>query len=413
MAVATAEKLKWYYPLKTLGADYQPCPELSCEAGGDISNLINSGLTEANDYWNGAIGRFDLDTTTASLRGVFFHVKDFVAATDQLVLAKPLPVVPEVGGSADTFRLFFGGSWRSSEQIADMFFDAALTITGVTLTRVSVQNGAGYGLLSFNVDETILSWAAPGESSGPSVELSGDGDYVLYSDSEEKWITVTVDVSELPASTISNQVVLWLPYASVVPDWEGDETSGSGKTRYHLVVIENSDDVNDMLNAHVYVSPDTDGDATTLQEGVGVLASSARVLNASGWPTRSFWVLNSTRDDVRYVRHRTGNVLYYEASGAGLRGKTAVDWSVGDSVEVYPEVDIGLDAPSSSEFEGPADETTAPSGVTFDSPKDYSSGLVIGTLGALDLYGIWIRETILEDHRTRADFSNQITVEWM
>lgn len=41
-----------------------------------------------------------------------------------------------------------------------------------------------------------------------------------------------------------------------------------------------------------------------------------------------------------------------------------------------------------------ANESTAPSSVTFTRPTDYTGGLSIGTLNAGDYKGVWIRRTV-------------------
>ena len=64
------------------------------------------------------------------------------------------------------------------------------------------------------------------------------------------------------------------------------------------------------------------------------------------------------------------------------------------------------------EVENPATEETAPSGVTFG---DYASDLdmlTIGDLTAGNIYGVWIREVIMEDHRAKADAIGDLYFNW-
>jgi hypothetical protein len=59
------------------------------------------------------------------------------------------------------------------------------------------------------------------------------------------------------------------------------------------------------------------------------------------------------------------------------------------------EFDIGLATEAvNTSMATIADETTAPAGVTFSRPVDYTAGLAIGTLNAGDRKGIWIRRTV-------------------
>ena len=66
------------------------------------------------------------------------------------------------------------------------------------------------------------------------------------------------------------------------------------------------------------------------------------------------------------------------------------------------DIDIGLEAPDGDDkFSNIADETNAPAGVTFKDVCTKQSALYIGDLNAGQIYGIWRRETILDNHRAR------------
>ena len=86
MPVPTVDKLRAYYPYKDNGADGAVSPELTVDSA-TINSIVDATLVEANDYWNGALIRFEDDTTTAALQGTYHHVMDFVAADDELIFA--------------------------------------------------------------------------------------------------------------------------------------------------------------------------------------------------------------------------------------------------------------------------------------------------------------------------------------
>lgn len=59
------------------------------------------------------------------------------------------------------------------------------------------------------------------------------------------------------------------------------------------------------------------------------------------------------------------------------------------------ELDIGLATEAVNVDMGTiANESTAPSGVTFSRPTDYTGGLAIGTLAAGARKGVWVRRTV-------------------
>lgn len=408
----TADQLEWYYPLKTLSADGQDSPLLACAPGSGVDALANAALNQADGFWTGAIGRFETDTPTPELRGIYFHVRDFVSAEGKLLIAQPLPVEPATAGTLDAFRLFLGGNYRSNVQIPGLKATGLLNVTGVNIVNAATLSGEGDGVFTYDQSAQSLSWQAPGDANpGPVVVVATDGTYTLYSESLNKWLKITAVAAELPTGSQADTITLTAQARQVLPDWEGHETSGPGKTRYHLVVIKNAG-TGAMLNTRAYVAADIPGTPSTLVDTIGTAACMAKIASAADWPVRSFWAFNATKNDLRYVKYRSGNTLYVTDAGAGLRGKTAMPWTPGDAVSVYPEIDIGLDAPLAGRFENPANEETAPTGVAFAAPIAYASGLPIGTLATNGLNGIWIRETVLAGHHPREDFSNLLFVEW-
>lgn len=404
-----AEKLKMYYALKSIGSDGAASPELTVDSGTDQS-IVDATLTQADDYWNGALLIFESDTTTSGLRNVVAHVKDFIASTDTLVLAKPLPASVQAG---DTFRLYLGGNYRTATKVRGLTATGLSNVTGVVIDYAGYLNGEGNGTLDFTASGTLATWQAPGDSNpGSSVDIGSNGSYVLYSEDENKWIEITVVAASLPGGDESDTIALVYPDEAFLPDFEGYETVGSGKIRYHLAVVKNEDGSDTMIDLRAFLSPADPGTATTLSAGKDTGEGSVAVADASDWPTRSFWVKNTTKNDLAYCKYRTGNTLFLASRVGGLRGHTAQSWDSSDAVIPYPEVDIGLDAPATNQFESPTNETTAPSGVTFSAPTDYDNGLAIGNLAAGALYGVWVRETVVQGVYSRDAFTPLIHFQW-
>ena len=413
MAVPTADKLRAYYAFKDNVADGAVSPELTVDSAG-VNYIIDATLTEANDYWNGAIIRFEADTTTVALRSTYHHVMDFVAADDKLIFAHDMPATPV---NTDTFRIFFGGNWRTSHEIPGLTATGLSNVTGVTIDHAAYMCGAGNGLLEFDVAPTeSLRWTAPGDANpGAWVDVSGAGagtQYELYSEDPDNFLEVTVVFASLPVGDQSDTIALAQPEGIVIPDFEGYEFDGANKTRYHLIPIKNNDGADTMTDLHVWVVPSTDGTDSTTTTTRDATAGALGITSAADWPDRSFWVYNSTRTDCRFVFYRSGNTCYCAAAGAGLRGLAAAAWQIGDSVEVMPEYDIGLDAPAVGQFESPANEITAPGGVAFSSPDDYATGLDIGALAAGGIYGVWTRETIVDEAHARASVAPPLYFRW-
>ena len=93
----------------------------------------------------------------------------------------------------------------------------AVTVEYVSENNDSGQNtnttAAGTGTLTFTVADGTLKWKAPNDDYGAAVVVSGaDGKYTLYSSTGNKYITVHVDISQLPAANESVDVVLTRTY---------------------------------------------------------------------------------------------------------------------------------------------------------------------------------------------------------
>ena len=95
MATPTPDQLGVYYTSKDLATDGATIPDRAIGTDSSVLSLSAPALTEATDYWNGAIGFFvGTGTVTAALRGMTFHIRKWDLAMKKLALAQPLPIAP-------------------------------------------------------------------------------------------------------------------------------------------------------------------------------------------------------------------------------------------------------------------------------------------------------------------------------
>ena len=505
MGTPTADKLRLFYGSKDAGSDGGAIQAFEADAGSSISQIVDTALTEANDYWNGAVGWFDGDTTTAALRGHFFHVEDFVAASDALLPFKDFPAAVV---DTDSGKLALGGLWCSDTEIMALTLDGdqpeletvtGTDITGLTITKASAYLGEGTLSIFFDQSEELLFIKMGSEGYGVGLDVSGDvTDAIVLDEDDEGWIQVTVVNGSLPIGDETDTFTTARPNGTLIPDYEGDETRNGlgGKTRYRLVVASNEDGSDTMIDLEVYADKPAGTDTTIAATGtLTTAAGNFPATDASDWPTRGFWVRDNTVNggsgDCRFCKYRSGNTLYFDAvdwatldfdqgdneisvgdtiedatSGAtaivdqitlssgswagadaagdmilkevdgtfgnnnnilvgvtvsavadgdsvlSLRGYTATTWSATDAIEVMPDIDLGIDAASGDSFEDPADEVSAPSGVTFTSPDSTTDAIDMGALSSGDIYGVWIREWIMDPHRARSDVTGDLLFDW-
>jgi hypothetical protein len=417
MTTPTADKLRIYYPSKYLTADNQAITQQTADAGGSVTTIVDAALTQANDYWNGAVGWFDGATTTVALQGIFFHVTDFIAASDTLVLSKELPAAPAAG---DTYRLVLGGNWRSTQECMGMLAGGVqpelisvtgTNITGLVITKISPMLGAG--TLSVSYDDTLeLLYIKMGSGNyGVGLDVSGDVTAgIVMDENDTGWIQVNVTSGSLPGSDQVDTFTLTIPEATLTPDYEGAETT-AGKTRYRLEVIKNTDATETMVGVEVWDEKPSGTDTTIASGTLTTAAGSFVATDASDWPVRSFWVKNTTKTDCRYVKYRSGNTIYCSASGVTLRDYTCTTWVATDAIEIMSDLDLALDAPSTLQFENPATEETAPSATFYDVGEE-GNALAIGDMTAGEIYGVWRRETIVAGARARNDIPLHTQYSW-
>ena len=322
MATPTADKLRIFFPSKYLLADDDPLTQYTADAGGGETTIVDAALIEAAGYWDGAIGWFDGNTPTPELQGAFFHVKSFVTGT--LTLSRDLPGVPQAG---DTYRLVLGGNYRSSQETFGMLMGgvlpelnpaAGLNITGLTIKKASAKLGAGTLTVQYNqtLEEIYIKMDA--QNFGVGLDVSADlTDAVIFAEDGQGWILVDVVAISLPPGDATDTWTLSHPQQTLTPDYEGYETKNAlgGKTRYRLEAAMNTDPLDSMVGLSVYTGrPYAPPSVISVGGSLGTGQGSFDVDDASAWPTKGFWIKNTTANagagDCRYVNYRSGNTLY-------------------------------------------------------------------------------------------------------
>ena len=99
----------------------------------------------------------------------------------------------------------------------------------------------------------------------------------------------------------------------------------------------------------------------------------------------------------------------------GFRGLgNAATWNSGDSAEVMSDIDLGVEYPNTTTgaFSSPANVYTAPSGVTFTAADTEARSIQLDDLLPEKTVILWIRETIVQDHRSRNDINGNCRFSW-
>lgn len=367
-------------------------PTVYVASGGTSRTATSASLSDADDFWNGALARWD----SGDNAGLWSSIADFSASTDTLTLDDDLP---NPVSSGDTFTLFQGGKFSSDQRVPGMRTPALVNVTGFDVVHVAHLNGEGTGTVRYYDASTSLTWQPPGGIEGPAVDVSALslGDVVVLtsgaavaSDARSQFVQLERTAAALPASDQADDLSLDLIPASFLARITGDEAS-DGFVFYRPVSVRNTSAAT-AFGVRVYAStPFPDALPAALTASLGVGAGTLQADELDDWGASGF-VYNVDKDDLRYFYARSGNTALVLDPSTGLRGKTAVTWDVGDDIEAYPWFDIGLDAPGvANVFEDPATEETPPSGVAFTCPRIAGEALLIGDLAASAVHCIWLR----------------------
>lgn len=264
----------------------------------------------------------------------------------------------------------------------------------MTINRIAGENGEGGGTLTATGVNDVT-WAAPGGGAGPAVTIL-NGETRLIEDADPNlFIVITRDAATDMTSSASVTIVFVKPNV-----WGFDDVStteqAAGDDEYRCVGIENlnSATVKDIKVLLKTLGTRQTTDTTQLgASGSGTVATTG---SFSTWPATGFaWI--STSGDVEreliYYTSRTATVLTVPAVGRGLGETSAAAGTATDNIDAVPGIELGIEAPSSQpsgNFANPADEDTAPGGVTFSSPVNAADALAIGDLNLNQIHGIWM-----------------------
>jgi len=97
------------------------------------------------------------------------------------------------------------------------------------------------------------------------------------------------------------------------------------------------------------------------------------------------------------------SVMVKNDSPAGMN--SMIVWIDVNTPFADDHVEIGIEAPTANAIQSVANETTAPTGVTFFLADGESNGISIGNLASGDLYGVWLKRVVTATNQRYANNS--------
>ena len=377
--------------------------QYTCSAG-TIRTAVSaalSGKSPAN--LSGGLVRWDVGSNATAHKWSAIYSYDNASTT--LTFDSDLP---NVVVNTDKFTLLTGGKWLTNTRIPGLIVNNYVynptNLTGVTVDYCAMLNGAGNGTIAFTASNGQASWTPPGGVAGPGVAITGVSAAILIGggvsvEEKSKFLSLTVTGASLPVINTTDTLALTIPKGVHVNPFTGSETL-NGITIYRPVGIINTNATDTIYNVRAYApNPFTGAAQSTVKSGtsIGVGADTLQVTNATNWPVHGWIAKVDTSGvvlDCRYCYDKTGNNYTVMSPAGGMRGYSAVVWNSLDNIVPMPWQDIGLDAPSTSQFEDPASEQTPPAGITFSAPMSVDNALFANDLAPSAIYCIWERFVI-------------------
>ena len=387
--IPTPDLLGLYYASRDLPSSGANSPDRVVGTGATQMTIPLSNVTEPTGFWNGATGYFCGNGTSAALRGIPFHVRNWNFSDKTLTLAAPVPIAPVAG---DTLKLFKGGKYASNQEILSMKVSGKQpevetvngpNVTGITIKKASGLLGEGTLTVYYVSTTKALSIRMGSGNYGPETFLTGDATNVaVYNSDLSGFILVDVVFASLrPSSSYTDTFTLTFPKGNFIPNYEGYETNdGVGRTRYHLAVVKNKATLPLDAMAALSVWTGKPAGANSTCSGTNnpsyTATSTISVANASTWPTRGFWIRNRTRNDLRYIDYRSGNTLYAKP----------VLWAVLPFKLGATAIVPGMTVTSAGTDNAVVDQVTVTSGA-------WGTGNAVGELRLKKLVGTWALDT--------------------
>ena len=402
--------------------------QYTCQ-GGTVRTAISSTLTGKDAAsMSGALVRWDVGSNATAHKWGAVNSFTEAGSSSYVTFDQDLPNAVVL---SDKFTLIRGGKWITDQRIPGLIVNGysydPTNLTGTTVDYAAMLNGAGNGTLTYSSADGTARWQPPAGTLGPGVAITaltagqtvtlvGGG---VSIEEKSKFLVLSRKASPaLPVGNTSDTLALTVPKNVHMMTLVGQETL-YGTIIYRPVGIINTNATDSIYNVKAYVpNPFTTAAQSTISSGT-VPASGAGTLNitdATNWPVHC-WVAkvdgSGVIQDVRYCYDRSGNTMTVMApvnTGSWHRGFTPATWNTGNNIVPAPWQDIGLDAPSTNEFEDPATESSAPAGVTFSTPMSSSTGPTVGDMASGTIYCIWERFVIPANMRPMSNLVADLRV---
>lgn len=309
--------------------------------------------------------------------------------------------ISEGGAQADPNASL--GDYRSSTEAESMAIEVTLPLTtgAITIDYAGGGNEDGQGLLDV-VDSNTVQWKCFGESYGPTVQITnGETKIVETGDLPGAYLRISRTSATALSGTAGITLAKKINNVFAFDDVSSSEAS-SGDDEYRATIVKN-ESVAAISTFKRWLGllgtariSDTDDLPAT---GAGTIESST-VASFADWPEQGWCHIKngSATREIVYYTERTNNTLTVPSWGRGLLSTSEGVGAATDTISPVPGVRIGIDPDgiqdAGYQYQKVANESTEPSGVTWDTGITDDTGLVIGNMESGKVVCLWIHREI-------------------
>lgn len=308
-------------------------------------------------------------------------------------------------GGAQTNQAASLGNYRSSTEAERCGVLYVTPVTSLSLVLASGSNlvndlsGSNVGAFQAASADEVAFAAEGSTAAGDLVELS-DGDTRTLFDGTVPSRFIRVTRTSATSMAGGGMLEFHPIFNNVFAMSDAAEAeSSAGGSRYRAVMARCEDNTRSIK---LYLG--TLGTAAVSSAGQLGSSGSGTISGATDafcdWPTTGWCRIvtsGGTLREIVYYSSRTDTTLTVPAAGRARLGTIAAAGAADDTCYAVPGVRIAHEAPAplaGGNIQTIANESTAPTGVTWSTAISASAGINVGDLGANEQLGLWIHREL-------------------
>lgn len=308
------------------------------------------------------------------------------------------------------------GGYRANKEVQRMgFVVRGGNMRPIRIDWVSGSHAAAQGALRGS-GTTSLIWDPSDTTAGTAVSIANGETKLIEANSTAYALRCT------RMSTDAMRGQLTLGIVDVFNDLLAFDNISSadataGKANYRAAFFRNHSDAT-ITDIKIWVKTlGTQRVSGTAQLG-GAGSGTITTATADGfadWPTSGWCHIKNagTTREIVYYTSRTGVSLTVPAAGRARLGTSAGAGAATDTIDAVPGIRVGLEAPSSNAIQTIANETTAPTGITWNAQTTSALGLTHASLAVSADYGLWVHRDTPAGMIAGAQIRNSLNLEFV